>query len=223
VNRSSSPRRGDVCHSWAAATLRCGLLGLLACTGCADQAAPVNDLPVSTAKPLPLPQPPQSAGSSPSSTSAGSTLTAPVEKRLAGVRLTIPAGWEEIPVASEFLLGEYRIAGAAGPARLTLSSAGGDMTANIERWRGQFTPGPDDPPGDQRTVRVDARDVTIVELHGTFSDGFRSGDPQPGSQLLGAILPTGPAHFFIKLTGPRATVTAARDAFETLVQSARFE
>ena len=39
--------------------------------------------------------------------------------------------------------------------------------------------------------------------------------------LLGAAIPTGPAHFFLKMTGPPAAVDAQPAAFRQLAQSAR--
>lgn len=143
------------------------------------------------------------------------------EKRFEGLTLTIPADWTEQAPASEFIQAEYTLTGPGGPARLTMSSAGGGLEANLERWRGQFTRGPNDPPPQQETIPVGGADAVLIELVGTFRDGLGGGGEKPNWCMLGAIIPTGPANFFIKLTGPRETVVEHRNAIRQLVTSAR--
>lgn len=95
------------------------------------------------------------------------------------------------------------------------------MDANIDRWRGQFTRGVDDPAPQEETITIGGEPARMIELHGSFRDGFGGGAPQPKSTMLGAVIPTGPANFFVKLTGPRETVAEYREAFRTLVTTAR--
>jgi hypothetical protein len=148
--------------------------------------------------------------------------TQPTEKRLAGVTLAVPAGWEERPVTGDVLLAEYRLSGSAGPARLTMSSMRGGVEANIEMWQTQVTRGPGDPAPTRTAIPIDGAESIILELHGTFQDRFSKGDSKSGWCLLGAAIPTGSdAMFFIKLTGPRETVLAHRDEFHELVKSVR--
>jgi hypothetical protein len=188
---------------------------VVALWGCAE--------PVQTGQDAPIPVAPAAPATTPSDADEPAVLEQPTEKRLAGVILAIPAGWEERPLNSDVLLAEYRLPGAAGPGRLTMSSTGGGIDANLARWRTQFSRGRDDPEPQQTTVSVDGVEAVILELHGTFRDGFSGGDPQPGWCMLGAAIPTGPATFFIKLTGPRDTVLARRDEFHTLVKTARLD
>lgn len=155
--------------------------------------------------------------------SVAAPSTEPVEKRFAGVVLTIPAGWIEKPVASDVLQGEYQLPGAAGPARLTLSSTGGGLEANLDRWRGQIQRRPSDPEPQEETIAVGGRDAVLLEVTGQFQDQFSGGGTKSDWTLLGAAIPTGPAHFFLKMTGPRETVAEHREAFRQLVASARLE
>ncbi|MDX1969867.1 MAG: hypothetical protein SFV23_22025 [Planctomycetaceae bacterium] len=190
------------------------ILGLPLLSGCTENRGPNRaDPPIPTAAALPAKDAPAQ--------SAGTVLTEAVEKRFEGITLTIPAGWEERPVASEFIQAEYRVSGEAGPARMTLSSAGGSVEANLERWQGQFQRGPNDAAPERDTVAVDGVEATIIELNGTFTDGFSKDGPQRNWCMLGAIIPTGPANFFLKLTGPRETVAAHRDEFREMVKAAR--
>lgn len=152
---------------------------------------------------------------------AGNTLAAPTTKSFQGIKLTIPAGWEERPAASEFIQAEYRIPSPEGNIRVTLSSAGGGKEANVERWRGQFGRGSDDPEPQQETVVIDGQEAILVELFGTFRDGFGGGGEQRNWCMFGAVIPTGPVNFFVKMTGPREAVTAQREAFRQLVTTAK--
>ena len=85
------------------------ILGLGCCSGCGDTASTTRESPVPTAAPL---------ADANASSETGAVLTAPTEKQFEGIRLTIPAGWEEKPVASEFIQAEYQVSGSAGAARM---------------------------------------------------------------------------------------------------------
>jgi len=187
---------------------------LIAICGCNEPVAkPTRDAPVPVAEATP--------SSSSETSNASAVITEAKDKSFPGITVTVPAGWEERPPASEFVQGEFRISGSAGPARLTMSSTGGGIDANLARWRTQFIRGADDPEPKQTTISVGGEDAVILEMHGTFRDGFSGGPPQTGWCLIGAAIPTGPATFFVKLTGPRDTVVAHRDEIEQLVKTAR--
>jgi hypothetical protein len=188
----------------------CVLAGLAYQTGCNQGNDGAAEAPVPVAPSI-----------SAATASGGSQVLAePTEKQFPGIRLTIPAGWEERPLTSEFIQAEYSVAGDDGAARVTLSSAGGGVDANLERWQSQFQRGPDDPEPVRTDLRVDGVDAVILELHGTFRDGFGGGGPRQNWTMLGAVIPTGPANFFLKMTGPKTTVAAAREQFIKLVESA---
>ncbi len=200
--------------SQAETPLITAVLGLTLLSGCSESPGSNSvDPPIPTAAALP--------GKDVPTETSGTVLTEAIEKRFEGITLTIPAGWEERPVASEFIQAEYRVTGETGPARMTLSSAGGTVDANLERWQGQFQRGPNDAAPERDTVSVDGVEASIIELNGTFTDGFSKDGPQRNWCMLGAIIPTGPANFFLKLTGPRETVAAHRDEFRGMVKSAR--
>ncbi len=185
--------------------------------GCeASSPPPGSEPPVPTAPAMPA----TNSGGAAAGTKT-TVLEAPVEKSFQGIKLTVPAGWEEKPPASDFIQGEYRISDPAGSIRVTMSSAGGGKEANIDRWRGQFQRGADDPEPQQETVLIDGEEAILVELFGTFRDGFGGGGEQRNWCMFGAVIPTGPANFFVKMTGPRDAVTNQRDAFRQLVTTAK--
>lgn len=192
-----------------------GVMAALLC-GCESAMPPsTSSPPVPTAPAIP------STNAPTEESSPASVTTAPTEKVFEGITLTIPAGWEEHAPPNDIIQAEYRITNPAGSIRVTMSSAGGSQEANIQRWRGQFTRGPEDPEPQQETVSIDGEDAILVELVGTFRDGFGGGGEQRNHCMLGAVIPTGPANFFVKMTGPRAAVIEHRDEFRTLVSTAK--
>ena len=188
------------------------LLMLVILAGCAQQPpeSPVT-IPVAEAEPSAAPDP------------VGEPANEPRVKQFEGISLTVPAGWTEKAPASEFIQAEFQLPGSGGPARLTMSSTGGGIEANLERWRGQFTVGPNDPPPEQTTIPVDGAEAVVLELTGEFHDQFGGAGTRSDWGLLGAAIPTGPAHLFLKLTGPRETVAAHREAFRQMVAAARLD
>ena len=155
---------------------------------------------------------------------ASRVLQTPTEKLIAGVKFEIPAGWEEKTLSSTMIAGEYALPGAAGPGRLTLSTAGGGTAANMDRWKGQFQRGPADPEPTEAPLTVAGKAATLIEVHGTYTDMFGGGGPKSKWQLLGVAIPIDQDHnYFVKLTGPSETLAARREEFLKFVESARFE
>lgn len=133
----------------------------------------------------------------------------------------VPDKWRTAPNPSTMRLATYKIPAAAGAeeAEMSVARAGGSVDDNIERWVGQF----ENAGKEARTVKkVHGVKVTIVELGGTYlGGGTMGGAPasHAGWALLAAIMETSGSPYFFKLTGPAATVKAARPAFDALVDS----
>ncbi len=99
----------------------------------------------------------------------------------------------------------------------------GGIDANIDRWAGQFK-------GEAETKtekkEVNGREIIYFTGKGNFQEsmgGPFSGNTvdRPGYMMLAAILPGekgGPA--FLKMTGPEASMLAAREAFVRVAESA---
>lgn len=89
----------------------------------------------------------------------------------------LPEGWQELP-GGEFRFATLRLpASSAGgkPLEITVSSAGGDVLANINRWRGQVGLGPisaDELAKTTETFKVGEYEATFVSLTGTGSGGM---------------------------------------------------
>ena len=153
---------------------------------------------------------------------AGATTLPALPPPVAGVTWKAPERWELVPHESPMRIATYRIphvAGDAEDAELSVTRAGGDTNANVDRWLGQF-----DEAGRKTAKRsellVDGLHVIVVEVQGSYS-GMGSPEPQPGFAMKSAIVETvGTKHFF-KMTGPAKTVEAARAELQALVDSIR--
>ena len=130
-----------------------------------------------------------------------------------------PASFAEAPNPSKMRLATYKVPRAGNDrddAELSVTVAGGDVTANIERWAGQFEGGAT-PKKTARTVGT--LKVTLVELSGTYMGGMGAlSGSHPNWTLYAAIVETaaGESTFF-KMTGPTATVKAGTAAFDAMI------
>lgn len=137
-----------------------------------------------------------------------------------------PKQWKKVP-ASGMRYMSYQIPPAEGDkeiAELNVFILGGDIESNIQRWVDEFSNF--DPKTLSRSDRV-VNDMTqaVVEIpKGTFNGGMGSGGPADDFGLLGAIVVTPEnSTYFFKMTGPSATVAAARAPFYQLLDSVRLE
>jgi len=136
----------------------------------------------------------------------------------AALEWTVPPAWHTMPNPSSMRLATYSVPHVAGdPADgdVSVTRAGGDTSANIARWAGQFEGAAAPAP---KSHVVHGMEVTIVEIEGTYTNGMAPGaKPQTGWALLAAIVKTPGMPYFFKLTGPAATVHATRAAFTSMV------
>ncbi|MCB9584122.1 MAG: hypothetical protein H6718_01925 [Polyangiaceae bacterium] len=99
-------------------------------------------------------------------------------------------------------------------------SMGGGTDPNLKRWAGQFGKSVAD--GKQSKKTLGAIELTLFDIEGTYQPGrpMAPKPPKPGFAMIGAIAQTkSSGNYFLKLTGPKNTVEAAREAFMTLLDS----
>ncbi|HEX9780638.1 MAG TPA: hypothetical protein VGB20_05420 [bacterium] len=144
-----------------------------------------------------------------------------------GLAFDLPDGWVQQAPSSGMRLAQAAIPGEAGAGELAVfhfgPGGGGGVEANLERWLGQVEPAPGTKPS-RAQFDVGGLQVTWVETAGTLKAGMMGMGPakaQPGSRLFGAVIegPGGP--WFIKATGPDATLSAAQDDFIALLHTVR--
>ena len=145
--------------------------------------------------------------------------------KLDAITLTAPAGWERKPASSSFVIAEFalpRVEGDDADGRLTISTAGGSVEANIDRWKGQFGPQPE--AASQEDIDVAGLKVTIVDLSGNFNDQrgpFAPGELRPGYRMIAAVIPVEGQLHFIKATGPQKSIASHAAAIQQFIHSVR--
>lgn len=138
-----------------------------------------------------------------------------------------PPEWKRVKPSSSMRRASYEIPPAKGdkePGELNVFVLGGDVESNIQRWLDEFSG------YDAKTIVRADRTVgdlpqAVVELpKGTFSGGMATTKASENYGLLGAIvvMPSGSKYFF-KMTGPSATVKAARAPFYAMLDSMKIE
>lgn len=128
---------------------------------------------------------------------------------LAPFNYELPEGWKLAPPAP---LSIFTV--AAGTAQLTVTVAGGDLTDNVNRWRGQI--GLDKQSAEQVKAAVQERKVAGRTSQVTDLVG-------PQETILAAIVPYEGEQLFIKVRGANAAVAAQKAAFDRFLASLQFD
>jgi len=146
------------------------------------------------------------------------------EAKVGEITLKTPANWKQSEPTSNLRLAQFEIPAAEGDkesAELAIFSfgGGGGVQANVDRWIGQFY-------ADGRKSKItsgksDRGPYVIVDVTGTYKKPI--GPPvlgkteaMEGARMLAVILAVeGKGSYFLKLTGEKATVSAAAEAFRT--------
>jgi len=145
---------------------------------------------------------------------------------VAHLSFTMPAGWRQEPTSSSMRAAQAVVPGSGGDAEVVVyffgTGQGGDIESNLQRWMNQVIANGDS--GLHReTFDSNGLRITWVEVAGTLKPGDMGMGPttaQPNARLLGAVIEGERGPWFVKLTGPDATVAAQRDAFLSLLRSA---
>jgi hypothetical protein len=146
---------------------------------------------------------------------------------LDAITLVAPPEWKRVAAGSSLVAAEFALPRAEGDdadGRLTISTAGGSVEANIDRWKGQFVPQPEQ--ASQKEVDVAGLTVTIVDLSGEFNDQrgpFAPGERRPGYRMIAAIVPVNAQLYFIKATGPQKTIASHAEVIDQFIRSARLK
>jgi hypothetical protein len=160
-------------------------------------------------------------------------LAAATPVELGGLKSEAPAAWKDVPASSSMRLKQFNVPGKDGDAELVIfffgQGQGGDTSANIDRWKKQFTPPAGktlDDVSKVSPIKLAAKNAkaTMIDVTGTYM--FKAapmapgpGEPRPGWRMLAVVLETEKGNYYLKLTGPAKTVEAARKPFEGFVRA----
>jgi hypothetical protein len=141
------------------------------------------------------------------------------------LQMTAPVDWQKQAPRSRILAYEFSIpSGEDGvnDGRFTVSTMGGSIKANIDRWVKQF---PETTKSKIEDRKVGEQTVHMVDLTGTFLDSRGPAFPaekRENYRLLAAIIPTKETgHHFLKFYGPAGVVENHAKAFTKMVESMR--
>ena len=139
--------------------------------------------------------------------------------------------WKSVTPKSrmlEFELQIPKVGDDENNGRLTIMGAGGEIDANISRWKGQFTQ-PDGSDTSDKTKLAEKtiadQTVHLVDISGTYLESV--GAPMSGKKIerdnyrmLAAIIETDSnGKYFVKFYGPKATVDKNAKAFKKMIES----
>jgi hypothetical protein len=162
---------------------------------------------------------PFAGGGAPFAASADKSLgPASLNASTAGGRpkWTKPEGWTEAPPKT---FGIAAFTAGEGKVEITLSSAGGEWTDNVNRWRGQVSL----PPLSADEIAKEAKQIETLGVQGNYVELVgtdRTGNP---AALFGIAATAGGTQYFVKLTGDPELAQREKANFEAFVKSLQFE
>ena len=136
---------------------------------------------------------------------------------------TMPGNWKEVPPANSMRKYQASVTKSAGDpedGEFSVLTGGGGVDANINRWTGQFG-GPSSLVTKREIKTASGSTAIVVELEGAYSAMTMQGQQPPKADFaqLGAVVTTEQGDYFLKLIGPKKTVTDSKPAFDAMVGS----
>ena len=161
-------------------------------------------------------------------------LTALLVPQTGTLSFTAPDAWKPRPAASSMRVAEFVVPKAGSDAEdadvviYFFAGGGGSVDANIQRWIGQFEQPSGAAAKDSGRASFDVGNlkVSTVDVSGTYVAEVRPGATErhnkPNFRMRAAVVETPKGPYFVKLTGPAATVQAALPAFDQFLKTLRF-
>jgi hypothetical protein len=157
----------------------------------------------------------------------------PTRQQLANVTVVVPEGWQSVPPSSSMRAAEFVLPSSGDGDKATVAIFAGNMGSvedNIARWKGQFEGVEGSAPESATSVIVVSAEpritATIVDVSGTFAGGMgpNAGTRQDNQRMLGAIVDLGDEtarsrFLYVKLVGPRGTVSRWASSFNEFISS----
>jgi hypothetical protein len=157
------------------------------------------------------------------------------EVSLGDLKSKTPDGWKSSPPSNKFRAYQASVPKAKDDSEdgeLVVfffgPGGGGGVAENLKRWKSMF----EAPAGKSiddvskvETFKVGKADVTYLDVNGTFLSKFPPFDPNAKTtrktnfRRLGVYFDTDGGPYFITLTGPAATVSAAKADFDSWLKN----
>ncbi|GMU83883.1 MAG: hypothetical protein AMXMBFR47_37530 [Planctomycetota bacterium] len=191
---------------------------------------------------LPPGHPPIDGGAAPApapAPAAGGALPPghpPLGGAPAELKFDTPAGWTAQPPAAgmgrkaQYVISKVEGDPEDGEAVVFFfgTGQGGNVALNLDRWRGMFS-GPDGAPlpaeaAKTETFEAGPMKITLLDVVGRYtpsSMGRPQGGPKDNYRMLGAVIETPGGNWFVRATGPNATMEKNRAAMIEFLKSAK--
>lgn len=142
-------------------------------------------------------------------------------RKYTGISFEIPGNWKN--KAAQMVDSKYVVSTDNGDIEITLTSMGGGIDANLDRWVKQVRLDPNDEPS-WSTIDIDGVEAKQVDVRGRYTSGV-GGDTGTRQQtrLIGIAVPLPVRDFFIKLLGPREAVVDFDEELESFLKTAKRE
>jgi hypothetical protein len=154
--------------------------------------------------------------------------TAPLE--LLGYHTAVPTSWTRRTPSSSSRLAEFTLPhDANGDAEVVIyffgKGMGGNVDANIARWRSQFSTSDGSPVPEKITRDSTGKfPVTFAEFRGTYRRGIGMGSAdsiRTGQTLLASIVETPNGTLFVQMFGGSARVEEGKESLVRVVKELR--
>ena len=155
-----------------------------------------------------------------------SAIVAPLyaaELEVAGLKFTTPAGWKAADAARPMSAGS--LVKESDPKLESIfyhfpGGQGGDVEANLARWKGQFATEPE-AKLERETVKAGDKEIVIATITGTYKGSSMRPEPVPleNHVTIAAIVPGPEGNVFIRLNAPKDKADAVKADFKALASS----
>jgi hypothetical protein len=158
--------------------------------------------------------PPDHPPTTGSAASAGSAATAKKGSASDDVRFTAPPEWSP-GKASAFSVAAFKVSDGEKQAEITVSTAGGDFLANVNRWRGQLSL----PPISAADLAQAAKKIETLGVSGNYVEINGPDSAAKRETILGVQAQAGGDTWFVKLRGDAELVQREKSRFEAFVKT----
>jgi hypothetical protein len=129
----------------------------------------------------------------------------------------IPEGWSAAP-AGQFQEAVFEVRDDDRQVTISVSSAGGDLAANVNRWRQQVQL----PPLAAADFEKEVHSIKVDGNAGTYVEAIGPDTAEPRETILGVIVEAQGRQWFLKLKGDAELAAREKPRFEKFVESIRF-
>ncbi|QDU31937.1 hypothetical protein ETAA8_70990 [Anatilimnocola aggregata] len=133
------------------------------------------------------------------------------------LKFEMPEGWTET-AGNQFSLKAFEVKDGDEKIDITVSAAGGDLTANMNRWRGQVNL----PEATAEDLAKAYKPIEVNGQEGQFIEMHSAADAPQKQSILGVVVVDGDRTWFVKLRGNTALAERERANFEAFAKSLKW-